>query len=64
MVKKGYYRNEGLGLACDRMEVCQVGLFNTTAAAYLSPPIFKGKIKHAACFKNFSWPFVIFGKKI
>ena len=30
MVKKEYYRIEDLGLAWDRMEVCQVGLFNTT----------------------------------
>ena len=27
MVKKGYYGNEGLGLARDHIEVCQVAAF-------------------------------------
>ena len=30
MVKKGYYGNEGLGLAWDCIEVCQVAPFSTT----------------------------------
>ena len=29
-IKKGYYRNENLSLAWDRMEVCQVALCITT----------------------------------
>ena len=30
MAKKGYCENESLGLAWDRMGVCQVGLFTAT----------------------------------
>ena len=30
MVKKGYYGNEGLGLAWDRVKVRQINLFQTT----------------------------------
>ena len=30
LVEKRYHRNESLGLAWDRMEVCWVALFNTT----------------------------------
>ena len=30
MVKNGYYRNEGFGLAWDHIEVCQTGPFITT----------------------------------
>ena len=30
MVKNGYYRNEGFGLAWDRIKVRQIGPFTTT----------------------------------
>ena len=33
MVKKGYCRNEGLGLAWDRIKVRQMNLYITTAEA-------------------------------
>ena len=33
MVKKRYYRNECLGLAWDRIEVCQMNLFITTVVS-------------------------------
>ena len=41
-LKKGYYRNESLGLAWYRVEVCQMPLLITTTLLYLTEQSFFG----------------------